>query len=153
MIERSLCGDHRTKGGTIGKNFFETCFYEFKMIVLMKENVFDGLKPIWSLIKNFQNCPKKSLRGDHRTKGGPLEKTFFETCFQEFKMIVFMKENVFDGFKAIWTLIKNFQNWSTKSLRGDHRTKGGTIGKKFIWNVFLWAQNDCFDEGKRFWWF
>ena len=28
------------------KNFFETCFYEFKMIVLMKENVFDGFKTI-----------------------------------------------------------------------------------------------------------
>ena len=33
--------------------------------------------------------------------GGPLEKNFFETCFYQFKMIVLMKENVFDGFKAI----------------------------------------------------
>ena len=32
------------KGGPLEKNFFETCFYEFKMIVLMKENVFDGLE-------------------------------------------------------------------------------------------------------------
>ena len=78
------------------------------MVVLMKKNVFDGFKPIWSLIKNFQNLSKKSLRGDHRTKGGPLEKNFFETCFYEFKMIVLMKENVFDAFKAIWNLIKNF---------------------------------------------
>ena len=43
------------KGGALKKNFLETCFYEFKMIVLMKENVFDGLKAIRSLIKNFQN--------------------------------------------------------------------------------------------------
>ena len=43
-----------------------------------------------------------------------------------------------------------FQNWSKKSLRGDHRTKGGTIGKKFFRNVFLLVQNDCFDERKRF---
>ena len=64
-------------------------------------------------------------------KGGPLEKNFFELCFYEFKMIVLMKENVFDGFKDFWSLIKNFQNLSKKSLRGDHRTKGGTIGKKF----------------------
>ena len=42
-------------------------------------------------------------------KGGPLEKNFFETCFYEFKMIVLMKENVFDGFKAIWSLIKIFE--------------------------------------------
>ena len=47
-------GDHRTKGGTIGKKFLETCFYEFKMIVLMKENVIEGFRAIWSLIKNSQ---------------------------------------------------------------------------------------------------
>ena len=47
------------KGGPLEKNFFEMCFYEFKMIVLMKENVFDVFKPIWSLIKNFQIGRKK----------------------------------------------------------------------------------------------
>ena len=47
------------KGGQLEKKFWETCFYEFKMIVLMKENVFDGLKPIWSLTKNFQIDGKK----------------------------------------------------------------------------------------------
>ena len=51
------------KGGLLEKNFFETCFYEFKMIVLMKENVFDGLKPIWCLIKNFQYWLKKKFKG------------------------------------------------------------------------------------------
>ena len=61
-----------------------------------------------------------------------------------------MKENVFDGFRAIGSLLKNFQNWSKKSLSGDHRTKGGTIEKKFSPNVFLLVQNDCFDERKRF---
>ena len=83
-------------------------------------------------------------------KGGPLEKKFFETWFYQFKMIVLMKENVFDGFKAISSEIRNFQNWSKKSLRGDHRTKGGTNGKKFFRNMFLSVQNDCFDERKRF---
>ena len=151
--KKSLRGDHRTKGGTIGKNFFETCFYQFKMIVLMKENVFDGFKAIWSTIGNFENWTKKSLRGDHRTKGGTIGKNFFATCFYQFKMIVLMKENVFDGFKAIWSIIGNFENWSKKSLRGDRRTKGGTIGKKFFRNMFLSVQNDCFDERKRFWWF
>ena len=97
------------KWGPLEKTFFETCFYEFKMIVLMKENVFDGFKAIWRLIKNFQNWSTKSLRGDHRTKGGTIRKKFLETCFYEFKMIVLMEENVFDGFKAIWSLIKNFQ--------------------------------------------
>ena len=140
-------------GGPLEKNFLEMCFYEFKMIVLMKENVFDGFKLGWSLIKNFQNWMKKSLRGDHRTKGGTFGKKFFERCFYEFNMIVLMKENVFDGFKSIWSLIKNFQNLSKKSLRGGHRTKGGTIWKKFFRNVFLWVQNDCFDERKRFGWF
>ena len=32
-------------------------------------------------------------------KGGPLEKNFFETCLHELKIIVLMKENVFDDFK------------------------------------------------------
>ena len=68
-------------------------------------------------------------------------------------MIVLMKENVLDGFKAISSIKNFFQNWSKKSLRGDHRTKGGTIGKKFFRNVFLLVQNDCFDERKRFGWF
>ena len=141
------------KGGPLEKTFSETCFYEFKMIVLMKGNVFNGYQAIWRLIKNFQNWSTKSFRGDHRTKGGTIRKKFLETCFYEFKMIVLMEENVFDGFRAIWSLIKNFQNWSKKSLRGDHGTIGGTIGKKFFRNVFLWVQNDCFDERKRFWWF
>ena len=79
------------------------------MILLMKENVLDGFQAIWSLIKNFQNWSKKSLRVDHRTKGGTIGKNFFETCFYKFEMIVLMKESVFDGFKAIWSLIKNFQ--------------------------------------------
>ena len=103
----------------------------------MKDNVFDGLKAIGSLFKNFQNWSKKSLRGDHRTKGGPLEKNFLETCLFEFKMIVLLKENVFDGFKPISNLTKNSQSYSKKSLRGDHRTKGGTIGKKFFRNLLL----------------
>ena len=114
MVEKSLRGDHRAKWGTIGKKFLETCYYEFKMIVLMKENVFDGFKAIWSLIKNFQ-IDRKQVQGvTIGPKGEPLEKKFFETCFYLFKMIVLMKENVLDGFKAIWSLIKNFQNWSKK---------------------------------------
>ena len=52
-------------------------------------------------------------------------------------MIVLMKENVFDGFKAFSSIIRNFQIWAKKSLRGDHSTKGGTIGKKFFRNMFL----------------
>ena len=102
------------------------------MIVLMKENVFDGFKAFSNIIGNFQIWPKKSVRGDHWTKGGPLEKNFFEICFYELEMIVLMKENVFDGFKAISSIIRNFEIWPKKSLRGDHRTKGGTIGKRFI---------------------
>ena len=30
----------------MGKKIFEMCFYEFKTIVLMKENVLDGFKAI-----------------------------------------------------------------------------------------------------------
>ena len=141
------------KEGPLEKNFFETCFYELKMIVLMKENVFDGFKAIWSRIKNFQNWSKKSLRGDHRTKGRTIGKKFFRNMFLWVENDCLMKENVFDGFKAIWSRIKNFQNWSKKSLRGDHRTKEGTIGKNFFRNMFLWVQNDSCDERKRFWWF
>ena len=46
-----------------------------------------------------------------------------------------MKKNVLDGFKAISSMVKNFQKWPKKNLRGDHRTKAGTIGKKFIQNM------------------
>ena len=53
------------------------------------------------MVKNFQNWPKKNLRGDHRTKGGTIGKNFFKTCLYQFKMIVLMKKNVFDGFKGI----------------------------------------------------
>ena len=70
-------------------------------------------------------------------KGGPLEKKFFETCFYELKRIVLMKENVFDGFIAFSSIIRTFQIWPKKSLRGDHRTKGGTIGKKIFRDMFL----------------
>ena len=97
------------KRGPLEKYFFETCFYPFNMIVLMKENVLDGFKAIWSLIKNFPNWSKKVKGVIVGPKGGPSEKNFFETCFYEFKMIVLMKENVFDGFKAIWSLIKIFK--------------------------------------------
>ena len=65
-------------------------------------------------------------------------------------MIVLMKEYVFDGFKAFSNIIRIFQIWPKKSLRGDHRTKGGTIRKKFFRNTFLSVENDCFDERKRF---
>ena len=92
MIEKSLRGGHRTKRGPLEKKFIETCFYEFKMIVLMRENVFDGFKAIWSLIKNFQNWPKKSLRGDHRTKGGPLEKNFSKRVSMSLKWLFSWKK-------------------------------------------------------------
>ena len=88
------------KRGPLGKNLFEKCFYELKMIVLMKENVLDGFKAFSSMIRNFQIWQKKSLKGVHRTKGGTIGKNFFKTCFYELKMIVLMKENVFDGLKA-----------------------------------------------------
>ena len=116
------------------------------MIALMKENLFDGSKAIWSLIKNFQNWSKKSLRCDHRTKGETSGKKYFRNTFLWVQNDCFDEKNVFDGFKAISSLIKNFQNWSKKSLRGDHRTKGGSIGKNFFWNIDLSVQNDCFDE-------
>ena len=61
-----------------------------------------------------------------------------------------MKKNVLDGFKGISSLVKNFQKSQKKNLRGDHRTKGGTIGKKFFQNMSLSVQNDCYDEKKRF---
>ena len=52
-----------TKGGPLEKNFFETCFYELKMIVLMKEDVF----------QYFQSNLTHTIGGS----GGQLEKIFF----------------------------------------------------------------------------
>ena len=68
-------------------------------------------------------------------RGGPLEKNFSETSFYQLKMIVLMKENVVDSFKAFSSIIRIFQIWPKKSLRGDHRTKRGHIGKKFLKHV------------------
>ena len=45
-ISKTIGGDHRDNGEAIGKRFSERCYYPFKMIVLMKENVFHGFKPI-----------------------------------------------------------------------------------------------------------
>ena len=59
-------------------------------------------------------------------------------------MIVLMKENVFEGFNAFSNIIRNFQIWPKKSLRGDHRAKGGNIGKKIFGNMFLYIENDSF---------
>ena len=76
---------------------------------MFRKNFFQW-SPLWSyghtlnfFSTNFENFQLgfKSLRGDHRTKGETIEKKFFETCFYEFKMILLMKENVFDGFRAI----------------------------------------------------
>ena len=50
-------------------------------------------------------------------KAGPLEKNLLETGFYELKMIVLMKENVFDGFKAFSCIIRNFQIWPQKSSK------------------------------------
>ena len=90
------------KAGPLEKNFLETCFYELKMIVLMKENVFAGFKAFYSIIRNFQIWQKKSVRGDHRTKGGTLGKNFLETCFYKLKMIVLMK-------KTFLMVLKHFE--------------------------------------------
>ena len=124
--------------------------YLTKMIVWMKGDVFDGFKAFSSIIRNFQIWPKKSFTGDHRIKGGTIGKNYLETCFYELKMIVLMRENVFDGLKPFSSIIRNFQIWPKKSLRDDHRTKGMTTGNKFYWNIFLRAENDCFDEREHF---
>ena len=70
-------------------------------------------------------------------KGGPLEKNFSEISFYELKMIVLMKGNVFNGFKAFSSRIRNFQICPRKRVRGYHRTEGGTFGKKIFGNMFL----------------
>ena len=69
--------------------------------------------------------------------GGPLDKKFLETCFYKLKMIVLMKENALDGFKAFGSIIRIFQIWPKRSVRGDHSIKGGTIRKKLFRNMFL----------------
>ena len=100
-------GDHWKKN-------FSNMFYDLKMIVLMKGNVFSYFKTIWSYWKIFKTGRKKNLRGDLRTKGGTIGKNFFQTCFYDLKMIVLMKGNVFSYFKTIWSVLKNFQNWPKK---------------------------------------
>ena len=50
------------KAGPLEKNFLETGFYELKMIVLMKENVFHGFKAFSCINRNFQIWPQKSSK-------------------------------------------------------------------------------------------
>ena len=59
------------------------------------------LKQFEALLKIFKIGRKKVQGVTIGPNGGPLEKIVLETCFYQFKMIVLMKENVFDGFKAI----------------------------------------------------
>ena len=70
------------------------------MIVLMKENVFDGFKAFSNIMRIFQIWPNEKLGVTTGARGGQLEKNFSEISFYQLKMIVLMKENVFDGFKA-----------------------------------------------------
>ena len=156
--EKNLRGDLRTKGGTIGKKkFFSNMFYDLKMIVLMKENVFSYFKSIWSILKIFQNWSKKNLRGDLRTKGGTIGKNFFQTCFYDLKMIVLMKENVFSYFKTIWSILKNFQNCRQKKFKGWPQDQRGDHWKKFffkhvfmIWKWLFWWKETFFHILKQF---
>ena len=95
------------------------------------------LKHFQEYLEIFKFGRKKIQRASIGPKGRPLEKTFLETCFYKLKLIVSMKENVFDAFKAFSSKIRIFQIWPKKSLRADHRIKGGTIGKKYFGNMFL----------------
>ena len=49
--KKNLRGDHQDQRGDHWKKIFQRCFYHFKMIVLMKENVFSYIfKAIWSIV-------------------------------------------------------------------------------------------------------
>ena len=95
---------------------------------------------------------QKKFKGWPKDQSGTIGKKIFRNIFVWVQNDCFDK-SLFDGFKAIWSLVKNFQNCLKKSLRGYHRTREGTIGKIFFRNMFLWGQNHCFDEKKRFWLF
>ena len=96
----------------------------FQMIVLWK-------KTFYHILKNdcFDDLRKHFL------------KYFQSDCFDERKGFIIFSNN---------SQLKIFKTGPKKNLRGDLRTKGGTIGKKFFQNMFLWFENDCFDERKRF---
>ena len=104
--KKNLRGDHRTKGGTIGKKIFQTCFYQFKMIVLMKENVFFNIfKAIWKHIKKFSKWSKKYLRGDHSDQRGDHWKKNFSNMFLSLENDCFDEtKGFFNIFKAIWSI-------------------------------------------------
>ena len=69
------------------------------------------LKHFQEYLAIFKFSRKKVQGASIGPKGGPLEKTFLETCFYKLKLIVLMKENVFDGFKAFSSKIRIFQIW------------------------------------------
>ena len=95
------------------------------------------LKHFQEYLAIFKFSRKKVQGASIGPKGGPLEKTFLETCFYKLKLIVLMKDNVFDAFKAFSSKIRIFQIWPKKSSRAEHRIKGGTIKKKCFGNMFL----------------
>ena len=140
------------KGGPLENFFFQNMFLWFE------NNCFDERKRFFifsnafeAYLKFFKTESKKNLRGDLRTKGGTIGKNFFQNMFLSFENDCFDERKRFIHIlKRIWSIVKNFQNWSEKKFKGDLRTKGGTIGKKFFQNMFLSFENDCFDERKRF---
>ena len=151
--KKKLRGDLRTKGGTIGKKFFETCFYDLKMIVLMKENVFSYFESnSKAIFKIFQNWSAKKFKGwPQDQRGDHWKKIFLKHVFMIWKWLFWWKKTFFHIFKQLTRQFKHFQNWPKKNLRGDLRTKGGTIGKKFfetcvfmIWKLLFWWKKTFF---------
>ena len=160
LVEKNLRGDHQDqRGDHWKKNFFKTCFYDLKMIVLMKENVLSYFETnLKHIRKIFKNWWRKNLRGDLRTKGGTIgKKIFSKHVFMIWKWLFWWKKTFYHILKRIWSIIEKFSKLVQKNLRGDLRTKGGTIGKKvfsnrcfMIWKWLFWWKKTFFHILKQF---
>ena len=137
------------KGGPLEKNFFQNMsFMIWKWLFWWKKTFYSyfetNLKPIGKFSKlvekKFKGWPQDQ-RGDH------WKKFFFKTCRLWFENDCFDERKRFmifwNEFEAYW---KIFKTGPKKNLRGDLRTKGGTIGKKFFQNMsfMIWKW--------LFWW-
>ena len=100
--EKKFKGWLWTRGGPLEKKFCQTCFYHFKMIVLMKENVFCIIsKQLKQSMKSFQNWSKKNLRGDHQDqRGDHWKKIFFKHVFIIRKWLFWWKKTYFQYFQS-----------------------------------------------------
>ena len=128
----------------------------WKWLFWWKKTFFHILKQFEAYWKIFKTGPKKNLRGDLRTKGGPLEKIFLKHVFMIWKWLFWWKKTFFHilkQFEAYWKFSKlpekKFKGWP-QDQRGDHWKKIFLKHVFMIWKWLFWWKKTFFHILKAF---